>query len=532
MSSAREQQGEVNAELRRKLRTLARQKWLVLGCALVVGAVAVGYSALKEPMYEATARVLVRQDQLDPREGVGAVDPERQSATDVALAEQTALADRVRRELDVDASADELAAQVTPSAQGNASLIAFTAVDPVPAVAQKLANAFARDYTEFRADLDRRRIERGIASVQSRLNLLTAGDDPEGSDLPKTAAVEDLRDQIRELERTLSLQIGAAEVVQRAGRPVVPSGAGLARNVVIGLFFGTLLGIGLALLRDSVDRRVRTEDDLRALLPDIPIVADLPGWGAGARSWESAIEGYRTLQTNLSFLGDGAPLRSILITSPLQRDGKTTTAVNLALAIEEHDQSVILVDGDLRGGGLSEKLGFEDEDGLSNLLINGESRFDDFLRDVSMRSSGAQHVSPLTGNLTVLPSGPIPPNPQALLSRSSLDEVIDQATIRADRLIIDGAPVGPVSDMLPVARRVEGVLLVVRLLHSRADDIGRLIEALGRVGVRPVGIVLYGAAEYVGYRGYGRPLRGNDALGAGVASKRRRSLRLWAGAKG
>jgi hypothetical protein len=89
-----------------------------------------------------------------------------------------------------------------------------------------------------------------------------------------------------------------------------------------------------------------------------------------------------------------------------------------------------------------------------------------------------------------------------------------------------------VSDMLPVARRVECVLLVVRLRHSRADSIGRLVEALGRVGVRPIGIVLFGTAEHLGYGGYGPPASGNGALQASVASGQHRSLRLRAGGKG
>ena len=526
-----EQQGDVSIRLRRRLRALARHKWLIVICALVTTGAAIAYSQLKEPMYEATARVLVRTDQLDPSFGGGSIDPERQSATDLALAEQTALAERVRRALDLDDSADDLAAQVTPEAQGNASLIAFTAVDPVPRRAQRLANGFALQYTRFRADLDRRRIERALESVRSRLALLTNGD--ETLDTEESLAEEDLRDQIRELERMLSLQIGAAEVIETAGLPTTPSGAGTTRNAVIGLFFGLLLGVGLALARDALDRRVRTEEDLRALLPDIPIVAHLPGWTGAARSRELAIEGYRTLQTNLSFLGDERPPRSILITSAMQGDGKTTTSVNLALAMEEHDQSVILVDADLRRRGLSERLGFAAETGLSNLLVYADAAIDPFLRDVSIHSTAPSSreggVTSLSGNITVLPAGPIPPNPQALLSRPVLDGVIEQIEARVDKLLIDGAPIGPISDMLPLARRVDGVVLVVRLLHSRADSLVRFVESLARVGARPIGIVLYGGAEHVGYGAYGAPAIGNGALPASVASGREGRRRLRAG---
>ena len=229
--------------------------------------------------------------------------------------------------------------------------------------------------------------------------------------------------------------------------------------------------MGLAFLSDALDRRVRTEEDLRAMLPDIPVVARLPGWGSGARSHEGAIEGYRTLQTNLSFLGEGQPPSSILITSAMQGDGKTTTSVNLALAMEEHGHSVILVDADLRRRGLSQRLGFAEESGLSNLLVYSDGNVDPLLRDVSLHSAAAGGrgggVSSLARQPDAAARGTVPPNPQALLSRTSLNECSTQVGDRADKLLIDGSPIGPISDMMPLARRVDGVLLVVRLLHSR-----------------------------------------------------------------
>jgi Mrp family chromosome partitioning ATPase len=133
---------------------------------------------------------------------------------------------------------------------------------------------------------------------------------------------------------------------------------------------------------------------------------------------------------------------------------------------------------------------------VSNFLSGHGGTITDYLEQVNVqrtRKNGHGPSAALSGDLTVVPAGPVPPNPQGLLTSASLDSLLAQARTYGDKVVIDGTPLGPFSDMLPVAKRADGVILVIRLYHSRRDEVARLMEALDQANIRPLGVVLYGA---------------------------------------
>ena len=247
---------------------------------------------------------------------------------------------------------------------------------------------------------------------------------------------------------------------------------------------GLALGVGQALLRDTLNTRVRNEADLaqvtdRALLGQImlddggkdgrvPVIAE-------PRSLRG--ESYRRLRTNLQFLGLTEGQRSIVVTSTVPGEGKTTTAINTAVAMAEAGSRVLLVDADLRRPRVADSFGFEGAAGLTTVLIG--------------RAALADVVQPYgAGQLDVLTSGPIPPNPSELLGFDAMKTLLREATDAYDVVLIDAPPLLPVTDAAILANIAGGALLVVGSRIVRRAELDSALKALDRAEARVLGLVL------------------------------------------
>jgi capsular exopolysaccharide synthesis family protein len=194
-----------------------------------------------------------------------------------------------------------------------------------------------------------------------------------------------------------------------------------------------------------------------------------------------AAEAYRTLRINLEFASVDEPLRTLLVTSSGPGEGKSTALANLAVAMSDGDQAVILVDADLRRPTQHELFGLPIEPGLSD-MFRSESAFND---------PPMQSISNST--LRVLTSGPLPPIPSQLLAARKMDEVIASLAEQADIVLFDAPPVVAVTDASLLASKVDGVLLVVRAGNSRRDHVRAAKDRLEKVNARLVGAVLLNA---------------------------------------
>lgn len=492
-------------QLRELLRALRESKWLILGCFVATVAAAVVYTSAQEKEYAATARLLSRDDELSAS-ALGdtgpSEDPDVRAATDLELASLPVVAERVVQELRLPYSGDTLLASVTARSKANSRLITITADDPDPKRAARIANSFASQYVAFRQRRERRRFTRGILTIRRQIRSARRLVGTDAGD----ARLRRLQAQLGELELLANLQGGDVEVVQRAKTPSSPVTPRPVRNYALGAVAGLLLGFGLGSLRDRLDKRIKREEQLRALVPDVPILASVP-LGLERRNQPILAEAFRNLQTNLTFLDVDGGMRSLLVTSAADGEGKSTTSLNLALAIAERDQSALLVDADLRRPALSEILGLRGGQGLSSLLSGQADTIDACLVQVKVgaaRSDGNGPAPALSGVVSVLPAGPTPPNPQALLGAESLHPLLGEARSRAERIVIDGPPLGPVSDMLPIAKLVDGVVIVVRLNQSRRDQLELLLERLSQANIEPIGIVLFAVNVKQGEKYYTR----------------------------
>lgn len=487
---AENQRAELGARIRAVIRTLRDGKWLILACVLLATGTAILYSLQATPVYKATASLLVRQDDLNYTVGLpssSSTDPEREAATDLELLSTVTLAQRVKRQLALRLSPEDILTKVETSAEGTSSVISITASDPVRVRSAQLANAFATQYILFRRDSDRRRYTEAIGLVERQIAQSEASGESD-------SRIGELRNQAAQLEQLRALQDGNAEVVQRAGVPVDRASPKPVTNALLGVLFGLMLGVALAMLKNVLDRRIKDEDQVRFLLPDVPIVASIPTSRGSVRDRRREVEGYRNLRTNLAFLDVNNSQRSLLITSATSGEGKSTTSLNLALAMTEADEEVLLIEADLRRPGLSHHFNLGGQPGVSNLL-SGFGTLAEYTETVSVNgdSSASGPTTALAGEVSVLPAGPIPPNPQALLGGGGLDRLLSAAEKKADTVIVDGTPIGPLSDMLPLAQRVDGVILILRLYHTSRDELKRLKTRLTQASVEPIGVVVFGA---------------------------------------
>jgi receptor protein-tyrosine kinase len=266
------------------------------------------------------------------------------------------------------------------------------------------------------------------------------------------------------------------------------------RNITLGVIIGLLLGLGLAFLRDRLDRRVKNEEQLRTVMPDVPLIGLVPEPRRGRASRVMTAEGYHTLQANLVLLSRDRPLESILVTSADPGEGKSTVAVNLALAMIEKGQNALVFDADLRRPALSQRVQADSRVGVSQILA-GEGTIDTSVQERTVepsRNGDGPNIA-LAGPLAIVPAGPQAANVQLLVNDRSLSALLAASRDRTELAIFDGPPVGSFADMLPLAKEVDAVIVVVRLYHSRKDQLMRFMGQLDNASIKPIGVVVLGA---------------------------------------
>jgi Mrp family chromosome partitioning ATPase len=298
-----------------------------------------------------------------------------------------------------------------------------------------------------------------------------------------------------------SIQTGGSQVIQKASGPGQKVDSGETRNLIIAGILGALIGLALAFLRDRLDPRLKTESAVRAAARGVPILATVPHTGR-RRRWVAA-EGFYTLRAAMDALNGNGRMRSVLVTGSMSGEGKSTTTVNLAAAMSAADRGVTVLEADLRRPGLSRSFGLNGGPGMTSVL-SGHSPMESVLARATVSPDKKRRGPALfvRGEFRFLPAGLLPDAPAAVMNDAALGGLLERAIEGSDTVIVDGPPLGMFGDMLPVARRVEGVILAVRLYHTKRDGLARLLDRLAAAGVQPVGIVVLGTGESSDYASY------------------------------
>jgi tyrosine-protein kinase len=525
--------------LRDYLRVVRRRKWVIVQAVVLVPAAAVAFSLQQQKLYRASADVLLVQQNLATQLN-GITDPtvyqqaDRKAQTQADLARSPEVARRALEAAGVDdRSTEDLLSQSSVSAKQNADLLHFSVTDRDPAVAANLANEYVKAYIGYRAKLDTAALLKAQRDVDARLKALRRG----------SAAYEALVEKGNTVDTMIALASQPAVLVDPASgaaqvqpRPV--------RNGILAGVLGIVLGIALAFLWEALDTRVRSAEEVGERL-GLPLLARLPEPPRKLRSHDELVmvaepdsvggEALRTLRTNLDFVAlNGAP-RTIMVTSAIQAEGKSTTVANLAVAYARAGKHVVLVDLDLRRPYIDRFFPFEERPGLTEVAL-GYADLDEAILSVGFTllttSGGARRVRPAlrqaapteNGNgqrkveavLDAISAGPIPPNGGDFIGSEPLGEILARLRDRYELVLIDAPPLLRVGDGIALSARVDAMIVVTRLNILRRPMLNELRRVLDALPARRLGFVVSGADlddgyTYGGYYHYERPSRGGRA---------------------
>ena len=469
-------------ELSDYLRVL-RSHWVGVLALVVAGVAAAAVFNLTQPqVYAANATGFVSAAGSGDNPALGSVADtlaKSRAKSYVDIARSRATAEGVIAELGLETSPSALIGQISVEQPLDTVLIKITAQDATPLGAQRIADAW----------------------------------------------VTALADQVAEIENPNGRAQGALQIVpiEAAALPTEPVSPRVELNLLIGGVVGILLGLAYALIRNQLDRRLRSTQAVErqfgvTVVGAIPTASDLAsteGAGpvavqdrsGGQRRSESA-EAFRKLRTNLQFMDVDNPPRVIIITSPQQGDGKSTVAANLAGALAVSGEPVILIDGDLRRPTVAEKFGLVEGAGLTDVLI-GRVDFEDVAQE-----------HPDYPNLLLLAAGGVPPNPSELLGSQTMRQLLTELAKTA-LVIVDAPPLLPVTDAAVLTAVADGAFVVISSGRTVDTELRDALANLDAVRGRALGVILNRVARRdaaAGYYGGTYELSDKDRVPAAVGA--------------
>jgi receptor protein-tyrosine kinase len=460
------------------LSVLWRRRLVVIATVVVSVVIAVALSLRSPKEYSASAQLLFRDPGFaqalfgNNLFSTGTQEPQRTTQTNIDVVTSLNVAAEAASLLKTKESVSSLRASVAVNPNSNADIATITATRSSPREAAAVANAFADGYITYRRQTDRSTVAQAEELVGQSLKTASPAEQTK------------LAESLRQLGVLRSLQTGDAEVIARAQPDSTPVTPKPKRDGILGLVVGLLLGCGLALLVDFLDRRLKTIEDFERVCPDYTVIASVPHTpdpvGEAHLSGPTG-ESYRMLREGLRFLDPTGRSRCFVITSADESEGKSTVAINLASALAAIGRRVILVEGDMRRPTASALLGVDrDAPGLSDMLVSNAD-LDDYLVPIDTEPG-----------LSVVPSGTVPPNSADLLSAGRMAEVLGQVRDAADFVIIDSPPLLPVADTRVLLRlsEVDGVILIGRAGVSRRDRLRATSRLLAQSGLRVFGLVV------------------------------------------
>jgi capsular exopolysaccharide synthesis family protein len=515
-------------ELRDYLNVLVNRKWIILETLAVIIALTLIFTFIQTPTYQSKVEILsevssASESVLGSFFTSALFDPDRYIQTQTEIIKTDTMAQSVEAHLQFkydqlarerEAGSDVFIPESVPTAAELANMVDVKQLERTnifdivassdnPLLSRDIAQAYAEEYiasrqlaairqiSEARKEVWNRiqEVEDQIQDVAEQAKQYTAGNLPAELSAEAQRVVSlwaSLYEKYMTLRIAESLEQRGLEIIQpaQAGQKTSPRPT---RNAVLAFFLGLILGIGLAFLVEYLDDNLHTREDFEknygtAIIGEIPFIPaeELPKHHIiyFEKPRHPAVEGYRTLRTNLQFLNLEGENKVILFTSAGPEEGKSTVMVNLAAALSEMKKKVLLIEADLRKPVLDKYFGLEQGGGGLTGVLAGT---------VSLTQAIVKTEYP---NLAVLPAGLKPPNPAELVASEIMRNVLKTARSVADFVLVDSPPVLAASDSMALAPMMDGVILVARYGIANRDSSRRTSEMLKKVEARLLGLVI------------------------------------------
>ncbi|HWY90152.1 MAG TPA: GNVR domain-containing protein [Solirubrobacteraceae bacterium] len=472
-----------------------RGHWIVLCCVLAAAA-AFGLSKHQTKQYTATASLLFKSNQLTQQiAGLPSnITAQAQQNSNVRLVQVGEMAAKTASLLGLTerkvSDSLSVAQQGETSVVGESSVVNVSASAVSPTLAAEIANTYAEQFVKEQQTSNRQYFKSALTTVNKQLAALSPKQRLRGPGVT-------LQNRAQELKLLAELQYGGVQLAQSAVVPTSPSSPKTLRNTIIGGALGLLLGIGLVLLLERLDRRLREPEELETIYR-APLLGAVPRSASLSRSPQrtpdallglppAEAEAFSLILAHLRSFNAERDIRTVLVTSAAPSDGTTTVALHLAEAATKSGARTLLLEMDLRRPTLAHNLCIQSGPGLSDVLT-----------DTISMGEAAQSINLLTlagggttgQTLDVLTSGVAQPSsPSELIKSHTMEAVLEQMKSTYDLVVIDTPSLMAVSDAFPILHKVDGVIVVSRIGHTRRDVAEQLQQVLDRSAAPLLGVV-------------------------------------------
>jgi capsular exopolysaccharide synthesis family protein len=532
-------------DARRAISVVRRWLWLLIACVLLAAGAAFLVSNSLQKLYEGKVTLIVGQSlQSTSPDYNQLLASQRLSQTYADLVTTGPLLGRVIAQEALDVTPEELRELVRADAPRESTLITITVTDPDPVRVASIANTIANELiaaspaisgrdseVQQFVDRDLEAAQRQIQDTQAEVERLIGLSErtPEQED-----RLEALQGRLVGLRQTYATLLGFSStsgtnlltVVDPASPPVDPSSPRVLLNTLLAALIGLMLAFGVAFLMEYLDDTLKSPQDVETItgLPTLGTIIRMKGDEGRSEIYRlatilyprsPAAEAYRTLRTNIEFASVDSPTRVILITSAIPGEGKTTTAANLAAVFAQTGHATLLVDADLRKPGVHRIFDLPNARGLTDLF-----RSDDMSVEDVAQPTEQEHLSVIT-------TGPLPPNPAELLRSSRMRAVLERIVGSTEFVVVDSPPLQAVTDAAILSSLVDGTVIVVDAGRTRSGAVRNGREALTKVGARVLGVTLNRMSEsmsgdyyyYDYYGGYGADGKPGKGGAVGIAAR-------------